>query len=428
MPAKINHLFAQIANFQSLAEAANKAARGKRKKPGAAGFLANLEPEILRLERELLGGTWRPGRYVVIDIHEPKPRRVSAAPFRDRVVHHAVCSVVKPLFERGFIDDSYANRRHKGTHRAVARYEKYRDLHTHVLRCDIFRYFPAIDHEILKLDLRRRIACKPTLAILDALIDGSNAQEPVERYFVGDDLFTPFSRRRGLPIGNLTSQFFANLYLDGFDHYVKEVLRAPYVRYVDDFALFSNDLEQLKEWRLRIEQYLQGRRLLLHPEKTLILSTNQPAEFLGFLLLPGGWRRIPEAGVRRFRNRLRGLRDRWKSGTINEEEVKQHIQAWVAHARHADSFRLRRSIFQGGWFEPSNEPARKPDGLPARGGFCGAVRGTTTHRTCAPPTATGTPQQTGTITTVSVLPVHADTRTEMVMAVSGVFGSVQGPS
>ncbi len=208
---------------------------GKRRKPGAAAFMGNLERELLRLERELLDGSWRPGGFVTFRVEDPKPRNISAAPFRDRVVHHAVCAVVEPIFERGFIDDTYANRKGKGSHRAVARYEQYRDRYRHMLRCDIWRYFPAIDHEILKAEFRRRIACGRTLGLLDAVVDGSNPQEPVCRYYPGDDLFTPFERRRGLPIGNLTSQFFANLYLDCLDHFVKEVLRAPYLRYVDDF-------------------------------------------------------------------------------------------------------------------------------------------------------------------------------------------------
>ena len=252
MPHKAESLFNGFANFQALIVAAQRAARGKRKRPGAAAFLCNLEREVLRLERALLDGSWRPGRYVVINVVDPKPRRVSAAPFRDRVLHHALCAVVEPLFEQSFINNSYANRRNKGTHRAIARYEQYRDRYRQVLRCDIYRYFPSIDHAVLKADLRRRIACAPTLAVLDAIIDGSNAQEPVERYFPGDDLFAPFQRRRGLPIGNLTSQFFANLYLNGFDHFVTEVLRAPYVRYVDDFALFADDPAQLADWRTRI--------------------------------------------------------------------------------------------------------------------------------------------------------------------------------
>ena len=116
MPRKYDHLFDAIANFPALIAAARRAVKGKRGKPGAASFLANLETEILRLERELKNGTYRPGRYTVIHVRHPRPRMVSAAPFRDRVLHHALCAVVEPIFERGFIHDSYANRKGKGTH------------------------------------------------------------------------------------------------------------------------------------------------------------------------------------------------------------------------------------------------------------------------------------------------------------------------
>ena len=239
MPRRHSQLFAQIADFQALYAAARRAVKGKRKKPGAASFFANLERELLVLERQLRAGNYRPGRYAAFEVNDPKRRIVSAAPFRDRVVHHALCAVVQPTFEAGFIDHTFANRVGKGTHRAIEFYERYRDRYAYVLRCDIYRYFPAIDHAILKSEFRRRVSCPSTLALLDLIVDASNPQEPVNLYFDGDDgddLFVPFQRRRGLPIGNLTSQFFANLYLDGFDHFVAEVLRAPYLRYVDDCA------------------------------------------------------------------------------------------------------------------------------------------------------------------------------------------------
>jgi RNA-directed DNA polymerase len=353
-------VFDQIASFQALCAAAQKAAKGKRRKPGVAAFLANLEPNVLRLERELRDGTWRPGPYTVIEVRDPKPRRVSAAPFRDRVVHHALCEVVAPVLTRGFIPDSYANRIGKGTHRAIARYEHYRDRHAWCLRGDIYRYFPAIDHAILKSDYRRRVRCEGTLRLLDAIVDGSNAQEPVHLYYPGDDLFTPFERRRGLPIGNLTSQLFGNLYLDRLDHYIKEVLRVPgYVRYVDDFALFAHDREQLEQWRSQIERFLVGRRLRLHPEKTRLISRQEPTEVLGFVLLPDGRRRLPEVNVRRFRNRLRGLRDRYRAQTVTRAEVVACVNGWVGHALHANTWRLRHCVFRGGWFDPQLEP----DGL-----------------------------------------------------------------
>ncbi|MEI7842866.1 MAG: RNA-directed DNA polymerase [Gallionellaceae bacterium] len=369
MPAKHFDLFGNIASFRTLHEATKRAICGKRSKPGAAGFMANLEKNLLRIERMLLDGSWRSGGYTIIDVREPKPRMVSAAPFADRVVHHALCNVVAPIFERGFIDDSYANRKGFGTHRAIARYEHYRDRYAHVLRCDIYRYFPSVDHEILKSDLRRRIACEPTLGLMDAIIDGSNPQEPVNLIFPSDDLFAPYQRRRGLPIGNLTSQLFGNIYLNGLDHFVKEVLRVQgYVRYVDDFAIFHDDTAMLAHWQQQIARYLEGRRMVLHPRKTRIVACAEPAEFLGLVLHGNGYRRLPEGNVRRFRNRLRGLRDQWRVGTIEAEAIQQRVQSWIAHAEHANTWRLRRILFRGGWFDPAREPDRPLVGRALRGG------------------------------------------------------------
>jgi RNA-directed DNA polymerase len=360
---KPNDLFGRIASFGALRIAARKAVCGKRKKPGASAFMANLERELLRLERELRYGSYRPGRYLEILVRDPKERLVSAAPFRDRVVHHALCAVICPLFEAGFIGNTFANRMGKGTHAAIRVYERHRDNHLHVLRADVYRYFPSIDHAILKNLFRRRIACERTLLLMDTIVDASNRQEPVEQHFPGDDLFEPYQRRRGLPIGNLTSQFFANLYLDRFDHWVSEVLRAPYVRYVDDFALFHDEPAVLAEWRARIERYLEGRRLRLHPRKTVVLPTAQPTAFLGFELHAGarrhagvkagrGRRRLPEDNVARFRDRLRGLRDRWRAGLATQADIHARIDAWIAHAAHADTFQLRSALFEDGWFEP----------------------------------------------------------------------------
>ena len=374
MARRADGLFPEIASFAALEAAAQRAARGKRRKPGVAAFLARLENELLRLERELLAGSWRPGRYVEIAVRDPKPRTVSAAPFRDRVVHHALCAAIGPVFERGFVFDSYANRRGKGTHRAVARYERFRSRFAAVLRCDIYRYFPAIDHAVLKSDVRRRIGCERTLGLIDAVIDGSNPQEPVHRCYPGDDLFTPFERRRGLPIGNLTSQLFANVYLDGLDHFVKEVIRSPgYLRYMDDFALFHDDPAVLEEWRVRIGAYLSRRRISLHPRKTHVVETAQPTTFLGYVLLPDGRRRLPEANVRRFRNRLRGMRDRIRAGVMTLEEAQPRVASWVAHARQANTRRLRRALFRGGPFDPA---ARRLSGHPAAPpGWSGSLTG-----------------------------------------------------
>jgi RNA-directed DNA polymerase len=352
MSRRHDGLFGQISSFAALDAAARRAVAGKRRKPGAAAFLANLEPELLRLQDELRCGSYRTGAYTPFVVRDPKRRMVSAAPFRDRVVHHALIGVIGPIFERGFIDHSYANRLGKGTHRAINRFERWRDQYPFVLRADIWRYFPAMDHAILKQDLRRRLACEQTLALCDTIIDGSNPQEPAQAYFPGDDLFSVAARRRGLPLGNLTSQFFANVYLDALDHWICEVLRLPYLRYVDDMAAKAASEQQLHEARARIDVFLARRRLLLHPGKTAVLPCREPQTFLGFELLPGGRRRLVPANVSRLRSRLQAMRRAWAHGELDKAQVQQRIGAWVAHARHADTVRLRHTLFKGGWFDP----------------------------------------------------------------------------
>jgi retron-type reverse transcriptase len=348
MPKRHDHLFERFATFPALRQAAKLAIRGKRKKPGAARFQFCLERELLRLERELNDGSYRTGRYVEIQLKKPKRRMVSAAPFRDRVAQHALMEVVAPLFEAGFIGNSFANRIGKGTHRAIGAFEHYRDRHAFVLRCDIFRFFPSIDHAILKRDFRRRIACARTLALMDVIVDGSNAQEPVNLHFPGDDLFAPYDRRRGLPIGNLTSQFSANVYLDHLDHFCTEVLGAPYLRYVDDFALFHNDPAVLEHWRQRISRFLEGRRLKLHARKSFVAPTSEPAEFLGYVLHAGGKRALPEANVQAFKGRLKGMIRAVNAGALGVENARARMDSWAAHADHAHTRALKRAILGRG--------------------------------------------------------------------------------
>lgn len=234
---RYGNLWHQIIDFENLLEAARKAQRSKRFRPNVLAFNYTLEDQLLRLQHELQTQTYQPGDYRTFRIFEPKPRLISAAPYRDRVVHHALCNIIVPIFEQTFIDDSYANRSGYGTHRALRRFTKFARSHRLILQCDVQKYFPSIDHEILKAVIRRKIKCPETLWLIEQIIDRSNEQDPVLHYFPGDTLLTPNERRKGLPIGNLTSQFFANCYLNGLDHFVKEDLKAKcYLRYVDDFA------------------------------------------------------------------------------------------------------------------------------------------------------------------------------------------------
>ena len=339
------NLWTELVSFENLLLAAQRAQKGKRFKENTARFNLNLEKELFRIQEELVSKRYVPGRYKEFVIHEPVRRTISAAPYRDRVVHHALCNVIEPLFERSFIYDSYANRKGKGTHRALDRFQAYMNRYKYVLKCDIKKYFPSIDHEILYEMLKRRIADREVLRLIGQIIDGSNPQEPVSDYFKGDNLFTPGGRRKGLPIGNLTSQFFANVYLNGLDHFVKEELKfRGYLRYVDDFALFGNSKEHLWEARNEVANYLEAVRLRLHPRKTRVFPVKSGCDFLGFLVYPH-LRRVKPGNVKYFERRMKVLQMAYGTGKITLQEVQRSVQGWIGHARYGNSFRLREKIF-----------------------------------------------------------------------------------
>ncbi|MGH7231920.1 MAG: reverse transcriptase domain-containing protein, partial [Nitrospiraceae bacterium] len=234
---RLGDLWPRLVSFENLLTAYRKARRGKGGSLSIAEFGLNLERELLLLQHELQNGTYRPGDYRLFTIYERKPRVIAAAPFRDRVVHHAVMNCLEPPLDRTFIADSYACRRGKGVHAAVDRYQAWAQTYRYVLKMDVRQYFPSMDHAILKSKLQGRIKDPLALDLLDRIIDGSPRGDSEVCYIPGDDLFTPFERRVGIPIGNLTSQFFANLYLDDLDHFIKQVLRVrPYLRYVDDMV------------------------------------------------------------------------------------------------------------------------------------------------------------------------------------------------
>jgi len=342
---RYGNLWYQIIAFENLLNAARQAQRGKRFRHNVLTFNYNLETELFQLNTELAQKTYQPGTYKTFEIVEPKRRLISAAPYRDRVVHHALCNIIVPIFERTFIADSYANRVGFGTHRALRRFTQFARSQRYVLQCDIRQYFPSIDHAILKTQLRRKLKCKDTLWLIDTIIDNSNEQAPVIDHFPGDQLLTPLQRRRGLPIGNLTSQFFANVYLNGLDHFIKEQLKIKnYVRYVDDFALFSDEHQKLTLVRSAIEDYLAGIRLKIHPIKSQLFETKQGANFLGFRILPNQIR-VRTENLRRARRRLRRLQTDYNQGKISAQEVYQSLQSWVAHLEQGDTWRLREKIF-----------------------------------------------------------------------------------
>lgn len=351
--------FERLASFENLYAAACEAKKGKRFTHAVARFHHDLARNLVQLRDQLLDGSYRPGPYRTFEIQDPAPRMISAAPYRDRVVHHALCTLIQPIFERSFIYDSYANRKDKGTHKALDRCTEYARRYRYVLHCDIRLFFPSIDHEILYARLARKIQDPRVLALARLILDNSNPQPEANFYFPGDNLFTPFERRKGLPIGNLTSQFWANVYLDPLDHYFRDTLGVPgYVRYVDDFLVFGDDKDQLARWRENGRARLDAMRLLLHPRKCRIYPVTEGIAFLGFRVFP--WkRRLLPASVGRARRRLSAMARDYARGIVSMPEIRQRVTAWIGHARHGNTIGLRRRLLAGAVMRAGNQTARR---------------------------------------------------------------------
>ena len=393
-------MFDALVSWENLLAAFRKAAAGKRGRADVAAFEHRLEENLLVLQEELRAGTYRPGGYHSFHIHEPKRRLISAAPFRDRVVHHALCNLIEPLFERSFSADSFANRRGKGTHRALRHCQLLARRHRHVLQCDVRQFFPSIDHEVLRTEIERKVKDGQVLHLVDQILasgrgvqraceEFSNpargapesplaalhlldvgpatpasarlargarmtpsrraeipSQAPSEEYemvyFPGDVLFA-VNRPRGIPIGNLTSQFWANVYLSPVDHFVKRELRCPgYVRYVDDLLLFADDKALLWRMKAELERRLERLRLTIHAGAHPRPVT-EGIPFLGFVTFPNRRRLKRRKGIA-FRRRLKRLQELEAAGELPAEQVRASVAGWVGHVRYGNTVGLRKAI------------------------------------------------------------------------------------
>ena len=271
---------------------------------------------------------------------------ISAAPFRDRVVHHALCNIIELLFERQFIHDSYANRIGKGTHRALDRCQQFARRYPYALQLDVVRFFPSIDHEVLRAALARTIADARVLKLCDTILasgEGIQAEEYRMVYFPGDDLFAA-SRPRGLPIGNLTSQFWANVYMNALDQFIKRELKCgAYLRYVDDMVMFADDKAALWQWRRAAIEFLEGLRLTIHVERAHPRPVTEGLPFLGFTIFPTH-RRLKAKKAVSFRRKYRQLMSDLEAGLLDLSVVKASVLGFVNHARYGDTRGLRRAI------------------------------------------------------------------------------------
>ncbi len=317
-------------------------------KIGVAKFNFGLENELLKLEDELKNQVYKPGNYRHFYVNDPKRRLISAAPYRDRVVHHAYCNIVEPLFDKTFIEHSYACRAGKGTHRALDRAQKFSRVNSHVLQCDIQKYFFTIDHQILLSIITRKIKDDKAVWLAKLIIKSVVSGEP--RVISGEKTRHPpltTNHYKGLPIGNLTSQFFANLYLNELDYFVKfELKEKYYLRYMDDFLIFGNDKKHLHKIKEEIGDFLgRNLRINLHPKKSIVISIKSGVDFCGFRIFRD-YRRLRKVNIKFFLKRMKNMQKLFKAGRIEIKDISRSLRCWVAHASYGNTYNLRKELFK----------------------------------------------------------------------------------
>jgi retron-type reverse transcriptase len=329
------NIFTKICSFQNLILAYKKARKGKTKRNYVIAFEDNLYLNLLQLQKELLNQTYKPKELETFVLRDPKTRKISKSDFRDRVVHHAVNNIIEPIFDKTFIYDSCANRKGKGTIFALKRLDKFKrkvtyNLHKEAfcLKADIRHYFQEVNQEILLNIIKRKIKDKRAIWLIKEILENYNSG------FYG----------KGMPLGNLTSQFFANLYLNELDYFVKHELRAKYyIRYVDDFVILHSSKGQLEFWKSQIEIFL-GRelKLELHPDKSKIISLSKGIDFVGFRnFYYHRWLR--KRNIRMIKLKIRLFNNR----EISCEKFAEIFQGWIAYAIWANTFKLRKNVEKG---------------------------------------------------------------------------------
>lgn len=328
--------YRELYSLDNLKLAFNKARKGKTLKLYVVEFENELEKNLLKLHHELITKTYKPRPLQTFILRDPKTRKISKSDFRDRVVHHAVCNIIESLFEKNFISDSFANRKGKGTFNAIERFEKFAvkvsNNHTktcYVFKADIRHYFETVDHFVLLSILERKIEDKEILWLIKVILSNYQTKE------IG----------KGMPLGNLTSQFFANVYLNDLDQFVKHQLKAKhYIRYVDDFVILDQSYSYLIYCKNEINKFISQELLLkLHPDKSRILKLNDGISFLGMRIF-SHHKRIKKKNISRFTRKFKRLRKEYKESKILREKALEHFEGWLAYTSHANTFKYRKHL------------------------------------------------------------------------------------
>lgn len=327
------HLIEKICTTKNVVKAYKKARKCKRYRPTVLKFETDRELNLIRVIADLRNVTYHAGTYFVFKVFEPKERLIMALPFYDRVIQHAIVNIIEPIFEKRFVFHSYACRKDKGAHAASDTLSRWlynlqikQGKKIYAIKADIHHYFQSIDHEVLKQEVRRYISDKAVLKLLDHIIDHNGI----------------YPDGVGIPVGNLTSQLFANVYLNILDHYIKHNLHVHYyIRYMDDFIILGEDPAELKELLQQIDAFIEERLHLHLNPKTTIIAAKNGVDFVGYRHFPAF--RILRKGATR---RIKKLLHAFETGEVDEELFDRSIESRIGHAKHADTFNLCAELRQ----------------------------------------------------------------------------------
>jgi retron-type reverse transcriptase len=335
---RYGNLFNELCSYENLFLAYKKARKHKTTKHYVLKFEEKLEDNLLLLRSELLLHCYKPKPLVNFIIRDPKTRKISKSDFKDRVVHHALCNIIEPIFEKKFIYDSYANRKGKGTLKAIERFDCFKRKVSvnniqkcFVLKADIKHYFDEVNHNALIDIIKNDIKDPNIIWLIKVILKNYKGKTPY----------------RGRPLGNLTSQFFANIYLNELDHYVKSVLNIKYyIRYVDDFVIFGKNECELMNYKNQINQFIKNSlQIELHPEKCKIIQLNRGIPFLGFRIFYYH-RILKRSNVTKFKNNLKILKYRYNQDLINYDSIYNKFEGWIAYSKNADTCKMRKNVIR----------------------------------------------------------------------------------
>ena len=347
----IKNLFEKVIDFENLYQAWESARKGKRYREEVMEFSANLESNLIEIQNHLIYGSYRVGRYRPFYVYEPKKRLIMALPFRDRVVQWAIYRQLFPIFDKQFIIDSYACREGKGTHKAVDRLQYWlrqtdrKPQRYYYLKLDIAKYFYRVDHEILIKILSRKINDTRLVDLLALII---NSEETKFGLPVGvdPDLCAPSDRLAevGMPIGNLTSQMFANLYLHELDLFAKHELGLHYyIRYMDDIIILHPDKKHLDTVKDEIEAFLCDNLHLQLNKKTAIRHCSMGIEFVGYRV----WathRKLKKKTALKIKRAVKSIKTKRDSGAITQESFDRRIASYKGVLQHCNSYGFRQGL------------------------------------------------------------------------------------